>query len=71
MTTNKATYYKAKLSALREAIDKTVEELEQDEKNASETPRQRRNLRAQREAEIEMNILLGTVRKPSGLRKKN
>ena len=70
MTTERILYYQHKISALREALDALAEELAKDAKAVPATPRKRRTFRQIREAEIEANILMGSVRKPKKLRKK-
>lgn len=67
MTDSEKKYYAQKLSALRNAIDEVVRELGLIQTESA--PRKRRNLRQQRLEELETNYALGSVRKPSELRK--
>jgi hypothetical protein len=62
-----AKYFRARLSALRNALDVLLAEL--DEIESDPAPRMRRNLTVIRMEEHETNHALGTWRKPKGLKK--
>lgn len=68
MTDQQIKSLKDRLSALRNAIDVIVSELEVDQPSDPATPK-RRNLREERILEFETNYALGRVRKPKALRK--
>lgn len=60
-------YFRERLSALRNALDALLAEL--DEIEGDPAPRKRRNLSVVRMVEHETNYALGTWKKPAALKK--
>jgi hypothetical protein len=60
-------YYRDKLTALRNALDVLLGEMDRE---TAPAPRKRRNLKEERLRQLEMETMGGTWRKPTELKKK-